>query len=209
MPLDLQVRLLRILEERKIVHLGSKIEIPFNVQIIAACKGNLRDAVSAGSFRENLYYRLNVFPIHSLPLRDRKEDIPPLAQHFLGKFSNRSGKAFKRLSKKTIDQLMNYDFPGNIRELENLIERAVIIENGTTLFPGSWMPTASENKKASKLATFEEAQKQHIIAALKHSNGKVSGKGGAAGVLDMNAKTLFAKMKKLGIEKETVFKSWI
>lgn len=102
---------------------------------------------------------------------------------------------------------MAYDFPGNIRELENLIERAVIIENGTILNTGSWMPTVSKNTKASELLTFEEAQRQHIIAVLKRTKGKVSGINGAAGILDMNAKTLFAKMKKLGIEKETIFKT--
>ncbi|TDU34322.1 PAS domain S-box-containing protein [Gelidibacter sediminis] len=207
MPIDLQSKLLRVLQEGEFDELGGTRTIKVDVRVIAATNRKLEDMIKEGTFREDLYYRLNVFPIYNIPLRERKEDIPLLAQFFLEKFSSKAGKAFKRLSKKTVDALMAYNYPGNIRELENLIERAVIVENGTTLNTGSWMPTTSGPIKTAELLTFEEAQKQHIIEVLKRTDGKVSGVNGAAGILDMNAKTLFAKMKKLGIEKQTVFKS--
>lgn len=207
MPIELQSKLLRVIQEGEFDELGGTKTIKVDVRIVAATNRNLEEMVGEGTFREDLFYRLNVFPIHSIPLRERKEDIPPLAHYFLEKYATRAGKSFKRLSKQTIEQLMAYNFPGNIRELENLIERAVIIENGTTLFPGSWIPTKSKNSKTARILTFEESQKKHIIKVLKRTKGKVSGVNGAAGILDMNAKTLFAKMKKLGIEKETVFKA--
>lgn len=207
MPIELQSKLLRVIQEGEFDELGGTKTIKVDVRIVAATNRNLEEMIIEGTFREDLFYRLNVFPIHSIPLRERKEDIPLLAQYFLEKYATRAGKPFKRLSKQTIQQLMMYNFPGNIRELENLIERAVIIENGTTLFPGSWIPTKSKSSNSVKILTFEESQKQHIIEVLKRTKGKVSGVNGAAGILDMNAKTLFAKMKKLGIEKETIFKS--
>ncbi|KPM31231.1 Fis family transcriptional regulator [Croceitalea dokdonensis DOKDO 023] len=207
MPIDLQPKLLRVLQEGEFDEVGGSKTIKVDVRVIAATNRRLEDMIKEGTFREDLYYRLNVFPIYNIPLRGRKEDIPLLAKFFLEKYSAKAGKAFKRLSKKTIDSLMRYDFPGNIRELENLIERAVILESGTTLHTGSWMPSTSKTIDTSNLLTFEEVQKQHIIKILERTNGKVSGKNGAAGILDMNAKTLFAKMKKLGIEKETIFKT--
>jgi len=207
MPIELQSKLLRVLQEGEFDELGGSKTIKVDVRVIAATNRNLEKMIKEGMFREDLYYRLNVFPIYNIPLRERKGDIPLLAQFFLEKYSAKAGKAFKRLSKKTIDTLMTYNFPGNIRELENLIERAVIVESGTTLNIGSWMPTESNTIKSSELLTFEEAQRQHIIEVLKRTEGKVSGVNGAAGILDMNAKTLFAKMKKLGIEKKTIFKS--
>ncbi len=207
MPIDLQSKLLRVLQEGEFDELGGSKTIKVDVRVIAATNRKLEEMIKEGTFREDLFYRLNVFPIYNIPLRDRKEDIPLLAQFFLEKYSAKSGKAFKRLSKKTVDTLITYNYPGNIRELENLIERAVIVESGTTLNMGSWMPTETKTIKVSDLLTFEEVQKKHIVDVLKRTNGKVSGKNGAAGILDMNAKTLFAKMKKLGIEKETIFKA--
>jgi len=206
MPIDLQSKLLRVLQEGEYDELGGSRTIKVDVRVIAATNRKLEEMINEGTFREDLYYRLNVFPIFNIPLRDRKEDIPLLAQFFLEKYSAKAGKAFKRLSKKTVDALMAYNYPGNIRELENLIERAVIVESGTTLNIGSWMPTELKTNKPLELLTFEEIQTQHIIEVLKRTKGKVSGVNGAAGILDMNAKTLFAKIKKLGIEKETIFK---
>ncbi|MFD2551125.1 sigma 54-interacting transcriptional regulator [Bizionia sediminis] len=205
MPIDLQAKLLRVLQEGEFDELGGTKTIKVNVRVIAATNRRLEDMIKEGSFREDLYYRLNVFPIYNIPLRGRKEDIPLLAQFFLEKYSAKAGKSFKRLSKKTINGLLAYDFPGNIRELENLIERAVILENGTTLHAGSWLPTNNNMVNNTNFLTFEAVQRQHIIKILQHTNGKVSGRGGAAEVLQMNAKTLFAKMKKLGIEKHTTF----
>lgn len=203
-PLEMQAKLLRVLQEEEFDVLGGNT-VKVDVRIIAATNRDLEKMVSEGSFREDLYYRLNVFPIYNIPLRERKEDIPVLAQHFLDKYSKKAGKSFNRLSKKTIETLLDYPFPGNIRELENLIERAVITEQGTTLHPGNWLPNPKDNQKVlDQVLSFEEMQKEYIIEILNKTKGKVSGKGGAAELLKMNDKTLFARMKKLGIEKKIV-----
>ncbi|WP_299366176.1 sigma 54-interacting transcriptional regulator [Winogradskyella sp.] len=205
-PIDLQPKLLRVLQEGEFDQLGSVKTTKVDVRIIAATNRNLEDMVKEGKFREDLYYRLNVFPIHNIPLRARKDDIPLLAQFFLEKYSAKAGKSFKRLSKKTIDLLMNYNFPGNIRELENLIERAVIVENGTTLKPGSWMPVQNVILASDEFKTLDDTQRDYIIKVLNYTNWRVSGPKGAATILGMKDKTLFARMKKLGIEKQVGLK---
>lgn len=177
-----------------------------DVRVIAATNRKLEEMIKEGAFREDLYYRLNVFPIHNIPLRARKEDIPLLAQFFLEKYSAKAGKAFKCLSKKTIDVLMNYNFPGNIRELENLIERAVIVESGTTLNPGSWMPKTDILTATDEFRSFEALQRDYIIEVLNYTDWRVSSKKGAATILNIKDKTLFAKMKRLGIEKKVILK---
>ncbi|WP_303317172.1 sigma 54-interacting transcriptional regulator [Flavivirga abyssicola] len=207
MPIDLQPKLLRVLQEGEFDELGGSKTIKVNVRVIAATNRHLEKMIKEGAFREDLYYRLNVFPIHNIPLRAHKEDIPLLAQYFLKKYSSKAGKAFKRLSKKTIDVLMAYNFPGNIRELENLIERAVIVERGTTLNPGSWMPKMNGNINFDDFKSFETMQRDYIIKVLNYTNWRVSGKKGAATILNMKDKTLFAKMKRLGIEKKIVLKN--
>ncbi|WP_422081079.1 sigma 54-interacting transcriptional regulator [Ulvibacterium sp.] len=208
MPLGLQPKLLRVLQEGEFDPLGSTKTEKVDVRVIAATNRDLEEMVKNGKFREDLYYRLNVFPIHNIPLRERKEDIPLLAQYFLEKYSAKAGKGLRKISKKTLDAFTRYSFPGNIRELENLIERAVILEEGTTLFPGSWLPNGkSKIKEDTALKTFEEIQRDHIIKVLQHTKGRVSGPQGAAVILDMKDKTLFAKMKRLGIKKETVYTS--
>ncbi|MEL7001844.1 MAG: sigma 54-interacting transcriptional regulator [Bacteroidota bacterium] len=205
-PIEMQAKLLRVLQEGEFDILGGNT-VKVDVRIVAATNRNLDKMVEEGTFREDLYYRLNVFPIHNIPLRERKDDIPFLAQFFLEKYSAKAGKPFKRISKKTIDLFMRYSFPGNIRELENLIERAVIVEEGNTLFPGSWMPASKMAKVVDdSFKSFEDMQKDYIQRVLVSTNGKVSGPGGAAEILDMKDKTLFAKMKKLGIEKKVVVK---
>ena len=207
MPPELQPKLLRVLQEGEFDPLGSTKTVRVDVRVIAATNRDLQELVKKGGFREDLYYRLNVFPIHNIPLRERKEDIPLLAQFFLEKYSAKAGKSFKKISKRTVDALMNYPFPGNIRELENLIERAVILEEGTTLFPGPWMPKhEGAPAGADAFKSFEEFQKEYIIRVLRHTSGKVSGPGGAAEVLAMKDKTLYAKMKRLGIERKTIYK---
>jgi len=205
-PLDLQSKLLRVLQEGEFDQLGATTNTKVDVRIIAATNRNLQSMVSDGSFRQDLYYRLNVFPIENIPLRARKEDIPLLAQFFLEKYSAKAGKAFKRLSKKTISKLMEYSFPGNIRELENLIERAVIIENGMTLQPGSWLPTENGKIDSEEFKTIDVMQRDYIIKVLEHTNWRVSGPKGAAVILGIKDKTLFARMKKLGIEKQVSLK---
>lgn len=207
LPIDLQPKLLRVLQEGEYDELGGSKTIRVDVRVIAATNRNLEEMIKRGVFREDLYYRLNVFPIHNIPLRARKEDIPLLAQFFLKKYAAKAGKAFKRLSKKTIDVLMGYNFPGNIRELENLIERAVIVESGTTLNPGSWMPKTGVLTVTNEFKSFEAVQRDYIIKALNFTDWRVSGKKGAATILNIKDKTLFAKMKRLGIEKKVSLKT--
>ncbi len=203
-PIEMQAKLLRVLQEGEFDILGGNT-VTVDVRIIAATNRNLEKMVTDGTFREDLYYRLNVFPIHNIPLRERKEDIPSLAQFFLSKYSAKAGKRFTRISKKTIEAMMDYPFPGNIRELENLIERAVIVEDGTTLYPGGWLPSGKQVRNADdSFLPFEDMQRDYILKALKKTKGKVSGPGGAAEILKIKDKTLFAKMKKLGIEKKVI-----
>ena len=206
MPIDLQSKLLRVLQEGEFDELGGSKTIKVDVRVIAATNRRLEDMIKEGTFREDLYYRLNVFPIYNIPLRARKEDIPLLAQFFLEKYSAKAGRAFKRLSKKTITALMAYSFPGNIRELENLIERAVILESGTTLNPGRWMPKTDTLTHTDDFKSFEALQRDYIIDVLNYTNWRVSGHKGAATILNMKDKTLFAKMKRLGIEKQVGLK---
>ncbi|WP_350292648.1 sigma 54-interacting transcriptional regulator [uncultured Croceitalea sp.] len=207
MPIDLQPKLLRVLQEGEYDELGGTKTVKVDVRVIAATNRNLELMIKEGSFREDLYYRLNVFPIYNIPLRARKEDIPLLAQYFLEKYAAKAGKAFKRLSKKTVELLLNYNFPGNVRELENLIERAVIVENGTTLKPGEWIPNRTAEVVNDEFKSFEAMQRDYIISVLNHTNWRVSGTRGAATILNMKDKTLFAKMKRLGIEKEIRLKN--
>jgi PAS domain S-box-containing protein len=207
MPLDLQSKLLRVLQEGEFDELGGTRTMRVDVRIIAATNRDLKQMMREGLFREDLYYRLNVFPIHNLPLRDRKCDIPLLAQFFMNKYSAKAGKSFKRIATKTIEDLCNYDFPGNIRELENLIERAVIVENGSTLGPGSWIPKNDISAFKSDFQPFEIKQKEYIIEVLNYTNWRISGPNGAAAILEMKDKTLFAKLKRLGIEKRISLKS--
>ncbi len=207
LPLELQPKLLRVLQDGEFDELGGTRTQKVNTRIIAATNRDLEKMVREGSFREDLYYRLNVFPIYNIPLREHKEDIGPLAEFFLEKYANKAGKHFSRLSKQTLERLMDYDFPGNIRELENLIERAVIIENGPVLGPGNWLPKSKGIKKPTSFVSFEQSQKDYIIQVLNYTNWRVSGPSGAAAILNMNDKTLFAKMKRLGIEKVISYKS--
>lgn len=207
LPLELQPKLLRVIQEGEYDELGGTKTVKVDVRIIAATNRDLKEMIGEGQFREDLYYRLNVFPIHNIPLRARKDDIPLLAQFFLKKYSAKAGKNFRYLSKKSIDALMNYNFPGNIRELENLIERAVIIENGTTLKPGSWIPENEIITSTNEFKSFEAKQRDYIIEVLDFTNWRVSGPNGAAKILKMKDKTLFAKMKRLDIEKQVSLKS--
>jgi two-component system C4-dicarboxylate transport response regulator DctD len=157
MPLDLQVRLLRVLEERKIVHLGSKIEIPFNVQIIAACKGNLRDAVSAGSFRENLYYRLNVLAVSIPLLRDRLDDIPLLVTHFINQKRIQVDRVVDDIPLPEMKPLMSYGSPGNVRELRNSVRRYVL---GQRIELGS--PDNDEELGVSRKTLYDKLKKYRL-----------------------------------------------
>lgn len=201
LPLELQGKILRALQEGEIERVGDPYPIKVNVRIIAATNRNLQDMVAKKLFREDLYYRLNVFPIHNIPLRERREDIPLLAQHFLKKYNRRNGKQITQITQSAIKALVKYDFPGNIRELENLVERAVIISNGSTLQLKSVIPNNKIRSSKKRFQTMEELQKQHIINALQKSRGKITGKHGAAELLGMNGKTLASRMYKIGIDR--------
>jgi len=205
LPVELQSKLLRVLQEGEFERLGNPKTMKVNVRVIAATNRHLQTAIEKKEFREDLYYRLNVFPIHCPPLRERKEDIPILVRHFLKKHEGKMVKKISNVETKVMDALMMYDWPGNIRELENLIERAMILSSGNTLEAGDWLPKSNliangnGHKNSLKL---EEVEKEHIIETLKKVNWKVSGEKGAAKILGLNPTTLEARMKKLGIKRE-------
>jgi DNA-binding NtrC family response regulator len=205
LPLDAQVKLLRVLQEKEIQRLGGNGTIKVNVRVIAATNRILEKEVAEGRFRLDLYYRLNVFPIELPPLRERKEDIEALAYHFIAKYSQKSRKMVTRLSDYALNQLQQYNWPGNIRELEHQVERNVLLATGSEIerfdLPRETEHTATA-EKTGPLLSMEEMEREHIMAALKLCNGKVFGPGGAAEILKMPATTLYAKMKKLGIQQE-------
>jgi transcriptional regulator with GAF, ATPase, and Fis domain len=187
LPLNLQVKLLRVLQEGEFDRLGGTKTITTDVRVIAATNRNLEKAVENGDFREDLFYRLNVFPVFMPPLRERKEDIPLLVQYFVKKYNAKTGRQIKETSEKVIKSLMEYNWPGNVRELENIIERAVVLCIGSRLVSGNWVP---ENKINSthKILTLEENERKHIIKALEATNWRVSGEKGAASLLNKNRK---------------------
>jgi PAS domain S-box-containing protein len=210
LPVELQAKLLRVLQEGEFERLGNPKTMKVNVRVIAATNRNLQQAIENKEFREDLYYRLNVFPITTPPLRERKEDIPLLVKHFIKKYENKMGKKITDISPEVSAALMAYNWPGNIRELENLIERALILTLGNTLEYGDWVPAAVKERNEQKEKTgnssaakkLQDIEKDHIIATLQATNWKVSGEKGAAKILGLNPTTLEARMKKLGIERE-------
>jgi PAS domain S-box-containing protein len=203
LPVELQAKLLRVLQEGEFERLGNPHTIKVNTRVIAATNRNLQSAIEKKEFREDLFYRLNVFPVICPPLRDRKDDIPLLVKHFCQKHEGKIGVKIKDIPKKVMDALMAYDWPGNIRELENIIERAMILSSNGALAYGDWIPTEkiSANGKpgASKL---DDVERDHIIETLNKTGWKVSGEKGAAKILGLNPTTLEARMKKLGIKRE-------
>lgn len=207
MPVELQVKLLRALQEKEIERVGGKGTIKVDVRIIAATNRDLEKEMEAGRFRSDLYYRLNIFPISLPPLRDRKEDISLLATYFIYRYAKKIGREITTLSNKVLDDLLQYSWPGNIRELEHSIERSILISSGTTLkeidLPSlkksiSRLPADDE----SKVQTIAENERDHILKILKYCKGRVAGEGGAADLLGVPTSTLNSKMKKLGIKKE-------
>ena len=206
MPIDLQVKLLRVLQEKYIERIGARDVTRVDVRIIAATNRNLEKEVAEGRFRLDLYYRLNVFPIELPPLRERTEDIPALANHFIAHYNRKAGKKITGLSDDVLKNLMGYHWPGNIRELENLIERSVLLAKGTIIENIS-LPTAKKEISRTqdfRMKTIHENERDYIIAVLKKCNGRIWGAGGAAEVLNLPPSTLKSKMKKLGISKENI-----
>jgi formate hydrogenlyase transcriptional activator len=204
-PLELQPKLLRVLQEREFERLGSSRTVHTDVRLVAATNVNLDELVEGKRFRADLYYRLNVFPIHVPPLRDRPDDIPLLVQHFARHYAGRMGRRIKWITSSMMDALSRYAWPGNIRELQNLIERAVIRSIGERLDVP--VPEIEKGIGAPKNdghpGTLEEAERAHILAALKENRWVQSGPRGAAQRLGISRTTLQHLMKKLGIERPT------
>lgn len=205
LPPDLQVKLLRALQEREIERVGGRTVIKTDVRVIAATNRNLQKEVQLDNFRSDLYFRLNVFPIFILPLRDRKEDIPGLASHFLLKHSKKGIKGVMGFSSKAMKQLTAYDWPGNVRELENLIERSILLTNSNTIsevhLPNTINRDMDTTLPDTRIKTIDEVEREHIIAVLRKCKGKVAGIGGAAEKLRIPSTTLNSKIRRLNIQK--------
>jgi formate hydrogenlyase transcriptional activator len=219
LSLETQVKLLRVLQEHEFEPVGSSHPVRVDVRVIAATNRNLREAMQAGVFRSDLFYRLNVFPIELPPLRERRSDIPQLVAFCVSRFSKRLGKKIDGVSRESMEKLMNYPWPGNIRELQNVIERAVILAAEPTLrLDRDLMPVeattkgmetpethAPEQRQAdlqppTPLLTLEEVDRNHILTALQHAGGVVDGPKGAARILNLHPNTLRHRMSKLGIK---------
>ncbi|MEE4312727.1 MAG: sigma 54-interacting transcriptional regulator [candidate division KSB1 bacterium] len=201
LPLELQTKLLRILQDGEFERVGSPCTLKVDVRVIAATNKNLSQEIRSGQFREDLFYRLNVFPIHLPPLRERKEDIPVLVRHFIHKYSAKTNRHIETISKSDIKQFEQYSWPGNIRELENVIERAVILTRGTQLNMDDWFHNGESPHHQHRFMTLEENERAHIMKALEFTGWRVSGKKGAASLLGMNSQTLASRMKKLNIKR--------
>ena len=220
LPLDTQVKLLRVLQEGEFEPLGSSHSVRVDVRIITACNVDLAGAVAAGKFRSDLFYRLNVFPVRVPPLRERGSDVRELALFFVTSFARKFGKRIESVSEETLKRLSDYAWPGNIRELQNIIERAVILCSGSVfrldqdLVPAvntaetmksQCLPTlpAVKADPSTPPITLEEAERQHILSVLEHAKGVIDGPNGAAKILDMHPNTLRSRMKKLGVQRRS------
>jgi transcriptional regulator with GAF, ATPase, and Fis domain len=201
MPPAAQSRLLRVLQEQELERVGGSRTIHVDTRVLAATNRNLLEMVDQGTFREDLYYRLNVFPIQMPALRDRKEDIPALVRFFLTKLAARLSRKIETVPAGVVATLQDYHWPGNVRELENVVERAMILSTGDTLeMPGGVIPSRRQGgSKNSVLRPLAEVETDHIRAVLDHTNGVIAGPNGAAKILDMNPNTLRSRMEKLGI----------
>ena len=223
LPLDLQAKLLRVLQEKEFERLGGNRVLHTDARVLAATNRVLEDEVRAGRFRADLYYRLNVFPIHLVPLRERPEDIEPLVQHYLGTLSKRLARPPRPIRPADLARLQAYAWPGNIRELEHVLEQAIIVSRGPWLEFGGFAaapaplalppapvaevaaPALTESTDAeAPIKTLREQERDHILRVLRRTGGRVSGANGAAVLLDINPKTLEARMKKLGIRRTVV-----
>jgi formate hydrogenlyase transcriptional activator len=218
MPPDLQVKLLRVLQEHEFERVGGSNLIKVDVRVIAATNRDLLRSVSEGMFRQDLYYRLNVFPVQLPPLRDRREDIPPLVHYFVRRFSLKIGRKITRIQRETMERLVSYAWPGNVRELENVIERSVILSRGSELevAPGVLPETVAlapiqagapahedKNLSAAPPQSIDQVERNHILEVLMRTNWRIEGSDGAAALLNLNPSTLRSRMKKLGVQRST------
>jgi formate hydrogenlyase transcriptional activator len=202
-PPGLQPKLLRVLQEQEFERLGSTRTHKVDVRLVAATNRNLVDMVKRNEFRSDLYYRLNVFPIPLPPLRERREDIPALAQHFVEIYARRMSKQIGNIPPETMSALASYEWPGNIRELQNLIERSVILSTGAVLRPPLLELKRSLEVQSMEAITLEEAERDHIRKTLGHTRWVVAGPNGAAARLGIKRSTLYFRMQKLGISRAT------
>ncbi len=202
LPLSLQPKILRALQEGEFEPVGSNKTIKTDVRIIAATNRILKEEIEKKQFREDLYYRLSVFPITIPPLRQRSEDIPKLVNVFVNEFSNRYDKKIKKVAQIALNKLMKYSWPGNIRELQNVLERAVLLCTSDTLkITEKLDPKNSDNSSKIVNMQLHDVEKAHIIKVLKQLNWKIEGENGAAIVLGLNPSTLRSKMQKLDIKR--------
>ena len=216
LPLDIQGKLLRVLQEQEFERIGSQNTQKVDVRIIAATNRDLHEDVAQKRFREDLYYRLHVFPVHIPPLRDRLDDLPLLVEHFLKKFSAKHRKVINSVHEESMRELLNYAWPGNIRELENVMERAVIISKGPKVKVGEWFekqtiapnhsaiepPPPCPSPETTGFMSLEDVERLHILRALDATKWRISGEKGAAQLLGVNRSTLRGRMEKLGIVRE-------
>ncbi len=200
-PIDLQAKLLRVLQDGEFEPVGSSKTIKVDVRIIAASNRSLDDEVSAGRFRSDLLYRINVFPITVPPLRHRKEDIPLLVKWFVDKFNRKMGKHISSIPAALIKHLQNYDWPGNIRELENVIERAIITSKNSVLKLTEKLTVNSSKPDFKSNQTLAEVERNHILKTLEATGWKIEGNNGAAQMLGLAPSTIRSRMKKLGIKR--------
>jgi transcriptional regulator with GAF, ATPase, and Fis domain len=201
LPLELQAKLLRVLQEGEFERVGGTQTLKVDVRLIAATNRDLERAVSDGRFRADLYYRLNVFPVVIPPLRKRHQDIPRLARHFVMLYASKMGRHVGPLRAEVLERLTDYSWPGNVRELQNVIERAVILSSGGHFELGDLttaLPAGDSKKEARSL---EEVERQHIVAVLGETGWRVSGERGAAKILGLKRTTLEARMQKLGVHR--------
>jgi formate hydrogenlyase transcriptional activator len=201
LPLSLQPKMLRVIQDGEFERLGSSKTLKVDVRIIAATNRNLEEEVRKGRFREDLWYRLNVFPITMPPLRDRPDDIPALVDFYVKRICKRMGKTVNIIPVNVMTELQKYNWPGNVRELENILERAVINSSGPKLHLMDDLKNKPLNDKATIAMTMETVERTHILRVLEHTGWNVSGKNGAADILGLNRSTLRARMRKLGIQK--------
>jgi len=206
LPAEMQIALLRVLQEREFQRVGGNESIKTDVRVVAATNRDLQAAIAEGRFRDDLFYRINVFPIEIPPLRERKEDIPLLVEYFVDRYASQAGKKITGISKRSMELLQTYRWPGNIRELQNVIERSVIISDSENLcIDESWFAGQPASTDSAIQPFFEKlaAQEREMIeSALAESNGRVSGPRGAAAKLGIPQSTLDSKIKALKINKQ-------
>jgi transcriptional regulator with GAF, ATPase, and Fis domain len=202
LPLETQIALLRVLQEREFERVGGTEMLRCDVRVIAATNRDLHSAAAAGSFRSDLFYRLNVFPIELPPLRERKEDIPILVKYFVDRYAKRAGKKIESIRKKSLVALREYSWPGNVRELQNVIERSLIIVDSTEFsVDQNWFSQELQSSSHPQPASRTSTEQVRIEAALAQTKGKVSGRQGAAALLGIPASTLESKIRALRINK--------